>query len=103
MLDAIEEILQGLGGTDLGGGLHKKRIPLQGRGKRSGARTLIAYNKGNVLFFIYGFAKNEKDNVHWKELQALKCVTSNLLSYTIKQINTLIAEKELVEIKNDQV
>jgi hypothetical protein len=95
------EILKGLAGSDLGGGLHKKRIPLPGRGKRGGARTLIAYNQGDVLFFIYGFPKNERDNVHSKELQALKFMASKLLGYTTEQISTLIVEKELVEIKNE--
>ena len=36
-----------------GGGLYKKRMALAGRGKRGGARTIVAYNKGDVFFFVY--------------------------------------------------
>lgn len=39
---AVEEMEQGVIDADLGGGLYKKRIPMPGRGKRGGARTLIA-------------------------------------------------------------
>lgn len=42
---AVEEMAQGLIDADLGGSIVKKRIGLAGRGKRGGARTLVATNK----------------------------------------------------------
>lgn len=48
---AVVEMAQGLIDADLGGGVVKKRVGLSGRGKRGGARTLIATNKGNRWFF----------------------------------------------------
>jgi hypothetical protein len=48
---------QGLIDAESGGGVVKKRIGLAGRGKRGGARTRIATNKGNRWFFVYGFEK----------------------------------------------
>ena len=39
---AVYEIAQGLVDADLGGHLLKKRVALQGQGKRSGARTIVA-------------------------------------------------------------
>jgi hypothetical protein len=44
---AVEEMASGLIDADLGGGVVKKRVGLAGRGKRSGARTLVATNKDN--------------------------------------------------------
>ena len=41
----------------------KKRVPLPGRGKRGGARTLVAFRQDDNAFFIFGFAKNERTNV----------------------------------------
>jgi hypothetical protein len=44
---AVSEMESGLIDADLGGGIVKKRVPLAGRGKRGGARTLVATNKGS--------------------------------------------------------
>ena len=40
-----------------------KRLALPGRGKRGGARTLVATNKGNRWFFLFGFEKNARANI----------------------------------------
>ncbi len=98
LLDTVNEILNGLIDANLGGGLYKKRMALAGRGKRGGARTIVAYNKGDVFFFVYGFAKNEKDNIHVKELDALKLYASELLSYTQQELNVLIKIDKLIEV-----
>jgi hypothetical protein len=42
---AISEMENGLIDAELGGGVVKKRVPLPGRGKSGGARTLLATNK----------------------------------------------------------
>ncbi len=56
--NAVSEMDAGLIDADLGGGVVKKRVSLPGRGKRGGARTLVATNKGNRWFFVFGFEKN---------------------------------------------
>lgn len=60
---AVAEMIQGLIDAELGGGVVKKRVGLAGRGKRGGARTLVATNKGNRWFFLYGFEKNDRANI----------------------------------------
>lgn len=45
---AVHEMSQGLIDADLGGGVVKKRVGLANRGKRGGARTLVATNKGDL-------------------------------------------------------
>jgi hypothetical protein len=42
---------RGLIDANLGGGIIKKRVALPGRGKRGGARTLVATNSANRWFF----------------------------------------------------
>jgi hypothetical protein len=69
---AVQEMAGGLIDADLGGSVVKKRVGLAGRGKRGGVRTLIATNKGNRWFFVFGFEKNERGNINDEELQALK-------------------------------
>jgi len=51
LCSAAAEMAQGLIDAGLGGGVVKKRGRLAGRGKRGGARTLVATNKGNKWFF----------------------------------------------------
>ena len=63
LCSAVDEMAQGLIDADLGGGVVKKRVGLSGRGKRGGARTLVATNKGNRWFFVYGFEKNDRANI----------------------------------------
>jgi hypothetical protein len=64
---AVLEMAQGLIDADLGGGVVKKRVGLAGRGKRGGARTLVATNKGNRWFFLFGFEKNDRANISDEE------------------------------------
>ena len=73
---------QGLIDADLGGGIVKKRIGLAGRGKRGGARTLAAANRGNRWFFVYGFEKNDRANIADDELEALQGIAEQLLDWT---------------------
>ncbi|MBL4571671.1 MAG: type II toxin-antitoxin system RelE/ParE family toxin, partial [Gammaproteobacteria bacterium] len=51
LLAALDEMEHGLVEADLGGNVFKKRVSL-GLGKSGGARTLLAYKKGNRAFFI---------------------------------------------------
>jgi len=47
---AVAEMEDGLIDADLGGHVVKKRIPLPGRGKRGGARSIIAYRRKSVFY-----------------------------------------------------
>lgn len=60
---AVSEMEQGLIDADLGGHVVKKRVAVPGRGKSGGARTLVGTNFGNRWFFLFGFEKNERDNI----------------------------------------
>ena len=76
----------GLYEADLGGGLFKKQIARQGHGKRSGFRTLVATNKANRWFFVFGFPKNERSNIDKDEEGALKKLAAHLWSLTLPAI-----------------
>lgn len=68
--------------ADFGGGLFKKRIARQGRGKSGGFRTLVAMNKESRWVFVYGFSKNERSDIDRDEAEALKKFGAHLLSLT---------------------
>src|ERR1700750_1054848 len=76
---AVHEMRQGLYEADLGGGLLKKRVARSGEGKRGGFRTVVATNRRDRWFFLYGFAKNERADIDESEAAALKKVGDSLL------------------------
>ncbi len=98
LISAVTEMETGLVDANLGGFVYKKRVPLQSRGKRGGARTLVAFKTDDKAFFIYGFAKNKRSNVLPVELKALKLLATQLLSYTDTELTIAINKKELIEI-----
>ena len=79
---AVAEMAQGLVDADLGGGVVRKRVGLAGRGKRGGARTLVATNKGDRWFFVFGFEKNERANIADDELDALQNIATQNCNIT---------------------
>ena len=99
---AVQEIERGLVDANLGGCVYKKRIALNGEGKRSGARTIIAYKMGEKAFFVFGYAKNQKANINEKEKKIVKALADELLSYSTKQLNELIKNGSLNEVKHDE-
>jgi hypothetical protein len=98
LLMAVEEMEQGLIDAVLGGNVYKKRVPLPHRGKSGGARTLVATRMHNHLFFMFGFEKNERDNISDEELAFLKKQASGLLALEDSQIDALIELGQLQEI-----
>ncbi|AIP61953.1 MULTISPECIES: type II toxin-antitoxin system RelE/ParE family toxin [Burkholderia] len=98
LCEAVEEMVAGLIDADLGGGVVKKRVGLSGRGKRGGARTLIATNKGTRWFFMFGFEKNERSNISDSELDALQSLAADLLARTSGQLDLAVADGTLQEI-----
>jgi hypothetical protein len=95
---AVAEMEEGLVDADLGGNVYKKRVALQGRGKRGGARTLLAYRIGKKAFFMYGFAKNELDNIDSKELKALKQLAAIQLGWNEEQLALALQHEKLFEV-----
>ena len=94
-------MLDGLIDAYLGGSLVKKRVAVPGRGKRGGARTIVATNFGNYWFFLFGFEKNERANITDNELEALKEIATDLLLLNDDLLNQAVAQGKLLEINYD--
>ena len=99
LVNAAMEMNEGLWNANLGGKVYKKRVALAGRGKRGGARTLVAFRRGDRVFFIYSFAKNQRANITPKEKQALKRMARELLSFDMRRLNAALEHGQLIEIK----
>lgn len=95
---AVDEMERGLIDVDLGGHMVKKRVALPGRGKRGGSRTLLAYRMGDRAFFVYGYTKNERDNIDGRELQALRRLAVIYLSFDTGQLDKALTDGNLIEV-----
>jgi hypothetical protein len=102
LVKAISEMEAGLIDADLGGSVYKKRVPLPGRGKSGGARILVATRHVNCWFLLYGFGKNEQANIDDRELAVLQKLARALLSMTSAQLEHAVAEKEVMEIADEE-
>ncbi len=99
LLDVVEQMELGLIDADLGGNLYKQRVALLGRGKSGSTRTIIATQFAGVLFFLYGFEKNDRDNISAKELVLYQRLARGFLDMTEVQITTALTEQVLTEVK----
>ena len=95
----VSEMKDGLQGVNLGGRVYKKRVALTGRGKSGGARTLVAFEKNERAIFLYGFSKNQRDNISDKEKKALKLLARDLLGYGDRRLNMALRHGALIEVK----
>jgi hypothetical protein len=95
----VLEIEQGLIDADLGGYLYKKRVAIAGQGKSGGRRTILTFKAGKNIFFLFGFSKNERDNISAKELKVLKHMAKELLGYNEKQLIQALEAGSLTEVK----
>lgn len=58
--------------ADLSGGVIKQRVARAGQGRSGVYRVLIAYRTTDRSIFLYGFAKNERENIENDELTTLE-------------------------------
>ncbi len=99
LLVAAHEIAAGDFDASLGQKVYKKRIAVAGKGKSGGARTIVAYQEGNNLFFMYGFEKNEKSNITNTEKKALQELAKVYFALSNKQLNKEVKDNRLIEVK----
>ena len=95
---AVLEIEAGNFDADLGSHVYKQRIARKGGGKRGGYRTIVLFKHGERAFFVYGFAKNELDNITEKALLLYKRMAVSSCEMTDEEITASIDKGDLFEI-----
>ena len=98
--DAIDRAERGIVDADLGGGLIKQRVARAGQGRSGGYRMLLAYRSGERAVFLYGFAKNERENIEDTGLLTLREIGAAWLAADAKGIARAISEDALQEVKD---
>ena len=98
--DAIDRAERGIVDADLGGGLIKQRVARAGQGRSGGYRMLLAYRSGERAVFLYGFAKNERENIEDAELLTLREIGAAWLAADAKGIARALLEDALQGVEN---
>jgi hypothetical protein len=98
---AVGAAMRGLIDADLGGGVIKQRIARAGGGKSGGFRTIILFQVGSRAFYVYGFAKNERDNIEDDELAAFRLLAAQMQTYNDEILAKAVENGTLTEVKGD--
>ena len=97
---AVNDLARGKIDADLGGGLYKQRLARAGHGKSGGFRVILAYRANLRAAFIFGFAKNEMENIAPDELAALKVLGAHILGLGNEALAKALNEGELIEVED---
>ena len=99
LLKTIENVTNNLGTSSLGYGLYKVRTPKVGQGKSGSFRTILVFKEADVEIFVYGFSKNEKDNLDTNELKYFKKLAKDLLEISRQNYLELERSGNFISIK----
>ena len=67
LCDAVQRARNGSINADLGGVI-KQRIARKAGGKSRGFRAITLFRRGELAFFVHGFAKSNRENLRPNEL-----------------------------------
>lgn len=100
--EAVRRAARGLIDADLGGGVIKQRLARPGQGRSGGYRLLAAYRARSRSVFLFGFAKNELDNIEDDDLETLRDIAADWLKADDALIARAIEEGKIVEVPYDE-
>ena len=98
IIRAVRELEENRFDADLGGCVFKQRVARVGGGKSSGYRVIICFKKGELSFFVYGFAKSDRANISAADEKVLKKLAKHLLALTNQQLEKELEAGRLEEI-----
>ncbi|MDC6292215.1 type II toxin-antitoxin system RelE/ParE family toxin [Ralstonia pseudosolanacearum] len=88
------QLMQGLG-DDLGGNVWKKRLD------QNRKRGIVLNKAGRCWFFVFLFAKSDRDNIDAPELAAFRKLASDFGRCASADLDRLVELKALVEVCHD--
>jgi hypothetical protein len=99
LVEAVQRAKRGLIDADLGGQIIKQRVARPGQGKRGGFRMLIGFGSDRAVY-LFGFAKNERENISHGELLSLREIAASFLNAGAKEIVRALNDGTLIEVQN---
>jgi hypothetical protein len=96
--EMVNQLETGQAEADLGSGVYKVRVARPGESKASGYRVIVFFRSEERTFFVYGFAKSDRDNIDQGELREFKKKAKVDFSLSEEQIRDRLRDKTLIEI-----
>ena len=96
----VLEMSRGLLGDRLGAHIYKKRLKVEGRGKRGGARAIVLYKDKDVTLFLYGYLKNDQANISQNEERQLRLFASEFMRLSSPERARLKTQGKLIAIES---
>jgi hypothetical protein len=101
LVELVKDIEAGHIDVDYGGSVIKQRLARKNQGKSGGYRCIILYRTEEKIFFVYGFAKKDKDNISDDEVYEFKELAEQLLNFSDFELDKLIELKSIIEVPYD--
>lgn len=101
LCEAVGRARSGLVDADMGGGVIKQRIARKGGGRSGGFRTIVLFRRGELAFFVYGFAKSVRENLRRDELETFRRLADEYLALDPSGLVAAQAVEAIIEVKCD--
>ena len=106
LCEAVDRARSGSVDADLGGGVIKQRVARKhvarkGGGRSGGFRTIMLFRRGEVAFFVYGFAKSGRENLRQDELETFRRLADAYLALDRAGLAAAQAVGAIIEVKCD--
>ena len=98
-MEVATEMSRGLLGDRLGANIYKKRIKIEGRGKRGGGGVIVLFKDRDVTLFLYGYLKNERGNISDNEERQLRIFANSFSKLSPVDRAKLRMEGKLITVE----
>jgi hypothetical protein len=99
LVAAVDNAIRGLIDADLGGHVIKQRVARPGEGKRGGFRILFGF-RSDLAIFLFGFAKNERENIDDDQLKTLREIVASWFAADENKIARALVDGILIEVQH---
>lgn len=98
LCEAVKRAESGIVDADLGAGIIKQRLARRGAGRSGGFRLILFFKSAHRTFFVFGFAKKDRESLTEHELKGFKAIVGATLELSEIQIDELVGKGELIEV-----
>jgi len=101
LLEAVRRADTGQVDVRLGGGVIKQRIARPRQGRSRSYRAIVVFREGYRAFFVYGYAKSDRDNLREDEKAQFRKMADSLFALTDDQLGRLVEGEGFREVRAD--
>ena len=96
--EIVDKLEAGQADADYGGDVYKVRVSRPGEGKSGGYRVIVFFKSEEKTFYVYGFAKSDRDNIDQKEKSDYKELAKKYLNLSDEMIDRAVQSGKFIEI-----